>query len=360
MIGGGHAQLGVLNALAREKVKLDAVLVTPGPYQVYSGMLPGWIAGHYRFEDCRIDLRPLAAEAGVELVSGEAVSMDANRKFVELHNGNRLAYDYLSIDVGGETDLSWLGAAGDQLLPIKPLSDFVQRWPDILAQAGRQDDYRMVVVGGGAAGVELVFAIHHVFAMHSIKASVTLVAAEHGILPGHASGVKQRAAALLKQRGIAVLQSRAVGAAGGVMLADGQLVRADCVLAATGSSAPAWLRTSGLVLDEHGYILVDGTHRSVSHPEVFAAGDVCTRTDTRLARSGVHAVFAGPVLGHNLLASLRGGRLQQYRPHRRTLYLLATGPQHAIASWGAFSAQGHWVWLWKRWIDRRFIRRQQR
>ena len=45
-----------------------------------------------------------------------------------------------------------------------------------------------------------------------------------------------------------------------------------------------------------------------------------------------------------------------YQPQKRSLYLLATGPKEAIMSWGRFSASGGWAWLWKDWIDRRFMR----
>jgi hypothetical protein len=76
-----------------------------------------------------------------------------------------------------------------------------------------------------------------------------------------------------------------------------------------------------------------------------------------VARSGVHAVHAGPVLAVNLLAALKGGTTAHYKPHRQSLYILACGPRYAIASWGRFSAEGQWVWRWKDWIDRRFISR---
>ncbi|WP_298220417.1 hypothetical protein [Halothiobacillus sp.] len=118
---------------------------------------------------------------------------------------------------------------------------------------------------------------------------------------------------------------------------------------------PRWLQTSHLALDEHGYISVDAGHQSISHPNVFAAGDVCARTDIIMARSGVHAVFAGPVVAHNLIASITGGKFIRYRPRKRSLYLMATGPKHAIASWGPLSAAGNWVWWWKNRIDRRFM-----
>lgn len=355
MAGGGHAQLSVLKTLAQKSLGIDAVLITPSPYQIYSGMLPGWIAGHYSLSECRIDLRPLAASAGARLIFAQVVEIDAQRCRISLSDGTHLDYDGLSLDVGSEADLSLLEVAGERLLPIKPLANFVQRWPAILNAASQQDHYRLVVVGGGAAGVELAFAAQYAFATQRCKqASVALVASEGGILPGHASGVKHRVRALLGQRGIMLYQAQAVGTLEGVALSNGQSLLADCIIAATGARPPAWLRNSGLALDEQGYVLVDAQHRSISHPNVFAAGDVCMRSDIQLAHSGVHAVFAGPVLAHNLIAAIDGRILKSYCPRKKSLYLLATGPKHAIASWGAFSAQGHWVWRWKDWIDRRF------
>jgi len=360
LAGGGHAQLSVLKALAGHPAQREVVLVTPEPFQIYSGMLPGWMAGNYRLADCLIDLRPLAEAAGARLVYARVVGVDASQRSVELSDGTRLEYDALSLDVGSETDTSWLEAAGERMLPVKPLSEFVQHWPSMLAAASRQHEYRLVVVGAGAAGVELAFAARQAFiAQDCAHASVALVASDSGILPGHGKSVQTRTRALLKRRGITLYQGQAAGSQQGVVLAGGEKIQADCVIAASGARPPAWLRDTDLALDEKGYVLVDAQHRSLSHPEVFAAGDVCARADTVMARSGVHAVFAGPVLAHNLLAVSQGQALKSYHPRRRSLYLLATGPQHAILSWGAFSAQGRWVWRWKNWIDKRFIRKHR-
>lgn len=361
LAGGGHAQLSVLALLAQQQPGIEAVLVTPGPLQIYSGMLPGWMAGHYRLDECRIDLRPLAQAAGVRMIQAQVAGMDAARQRVILSDGGQLEYDGLSLDIGCETHTASLAAAGGRLLPVKPLDPFIARWPQVVQTAAARDGYRLVIVGGGAAGVELAFAAQYAFgAQGCARASVTLVASAQGILPGHAESVKIRARRLLRQRGITLLQGQVLGAADGVMLPDGTTLAADCVLAATGAQPFSWLRDSGLALDEAGYVLVDAQHRSVSHPDVFAAGDVAMRSDVKLPRSGVHAVFAGPVVAHNLLANIEGRVLQRYRPRKKSLYLLATGPQHAIASWGGFSTQGHWVWRWKNWIDRRFMRKHTR
>jgi pyridine nucleotide-disulfide oxidoreductase family protein len=335
------------------------VLITPGTHQTYSGMLPGWMAGHYQLTDCQIDLRPLAQAAGVKLVIGQLAGMDATQRRVELADGTHLDYDMLSLDVGGETDRSTLEALAARLLPIKPLATFVQRWPTILHAATQRDDYRLLVVGGGAAGVELALAAKHAIAKTGSRAEVALIASANGVLPGHARAVSQSVTNTLAQRGVVLHQVQAVGSEEGVLLSSGRYLPADIVIAATGSISPRWLQSSHLELDERGFVCVDATHRSSTHPEVFAAGDVCARTDITLARSGVHAVFAGPVLAKNLIAGMTGGQLTCYRPRPRTLYLLATGPKHAIASWGMFSASGRWVWRWKNWIDRRFMGRHK-
>ncbi len=355
LAGGGHAHLSVLRAMARQSPDVDAVMITPGTHQTYSGMLPGWMAGHYSMAECQIDLHPLAQAANMEIVLDRVTGVNADLQRVTLANGTELDYDFLSIDVGGETNLSWLEALGQRLLPIKPLGEFVQRWQGIVAETGKQSSFSLIVVGGGAAGVEIALAAQYVFEEQGSTATVALVASERGLLPGHASGVSSRVRELLKQRGIVLHEAQAVGAEDGVLLGNGRHLYADIVIAATGSTPPRWLQTSHLALDEHGYISVDAGHQSISHPNVFAAGDVCARTDIIMARSGVHAVFAGPVVAHNLIASITGGKFIRYRPRKRSLYLMATGPKHAIASWGPLSAAGNWVWWWKNRIDRRFM-----
>lgn len=362
LVGGGHAHLSVLRALARTKpAGVEVVLVTPALYQNYSGMLPGWMAGHYTLAQCRIDLQLLAQAADVQIVVERIVGIDAARRHVTLADGRQLDHDILSLDVGSEIDTSALEMAADKLLPVKPLDGFFEAWPRILAMAQSKTPgkltYRLVVVGGGAAGVELALAAQHAFACAGCAVRVDLVVGESGLLAGFAVGARRRAAHFLEHAGVVLHRLRAVGVEQGVLLSDGTLLPADCVIAATGARAPAWLPSSQLTLDEKGYVAVDASHRSVSHDHVFAAGDVCARQDVALARSGVHAVHAGPVLAANLLATLAGTPLTGYRPRRRSLYLLACGPQYAIASWGGFSIAGRWVWRWKDRIDRGFIAR---
>lgn len=360
LAGGGHAHLGVLRALAKHPLpSAEVVLVTPEPQLIYSGMLPGWMAGHYRLGQCYIDLQPLARSAGVRLVLARVAGLDAARSCIALSDGTRLDYDLLSLDVGSETDLSWLHAARQRLLPVRPLGSFVRTWRQLVERAAAGAGLRLAVVGGGAAGVELAFAACYAFQRFSIRAQVDLVASGPELLAGHAPAVVARAERLLAAHGIAVHRSRAAATESGLLLANGDYLAADRIIAATGAQAPYWLALSKLALDPAGFIAVDACQRSRSHANVFAAGDVCAREESGVVRSGVHAVQAGPVLAHNLRAALSGGALQTCMPRACSLYLISTGPRHAIASWGNWSAEGAWVWYWKDWIDRRFVERHR-
>jgi pyridine nucleotide-disulfide oxidoreductase family protein len=357
LVGGGHAHLAVLDLLARSGAKdLDVVLISPSPWQYYSGMLPGWIAGLYRLEECRIGLPALASRARVRFVQGAVVGMDADRRQVRLSGSETLSYDILSLDVGSETDCSWLAELGDRLIAIKPLHEFQSAWEKVLKAARQCAHYHLIVVGGGAAGVELAMAAHMALRRECVASQVTLIAGDAGVLPDHGHSVQRRVKSALQRLQIKVFDRFAAGVEGGVLLGDGHHLQADHVIAATGALAPGWLARSGLSLDSRGYVAIDACHQSSSHKNIFAAGDICSRTDVRLVRSGVHAVHAGPILARNLLAAMENLPLKPYIPRRRSLYLLASGDGRAVASWGPLSAEGAWVWRWKDRIDRHFIR----
>ena len=358
LAGGGHVHVQALQALARRPgPDSDVVMVTPSRFPIYSGMLPGWMAGHYTLAQCRLDLAPLAAAAGVELVLDRIDAMDAGERSVSLASGRCLGFELLSLDVGSEIQLAALDGTGAALLPVRPLETFVAQWPRILAAARAGICRRLVVAGGGAAGVELAFAARHALRIDGLDVAVELVAAEEGVMPEHARGARRRVKRLLERRGIPVHRSPASGVPEGLRLASGERLKADWIIAATGARPPAWLASSGLALDSQGFVLVDEHQRSTSHGSVFAAGDVAAREDVPMTRSGVNAVRAGPVVGDNLMAVLEGKALQAFRPRQRTLFLLSTGPRHAIGVWGRWSLQGRWVWWLKNWIDRRYIRR---
>ncbi|MDF1763933.1 MAG: FAD-dependent oxidoreductase [Oleibacter sp.] len=359
LAGGGHAHLSVLKALTQTPVTNTKVtLITPSPYQYYSGLLPAWMVGHVTETECRIDLRPLAEAAGVTLVIDQIIAMDADKQVLTIKEGKEITYDWLSLDVGSDIDIEQLQSQNLNLMPVKPLQEFYRQWPSIVSRLNE----RLAIVGGGAAGVELACAARQRMKQLPKSVEVVLVAGQRGILADHSDGVRKRLMKHMQRVGIRVINTRAVAEGDSLRLSDGTLLQADAVIAASGARALPWLASSGLALSANNFIAVDDTHRSLSHERVFAVGDVCSRQNPSVTRSGVHAVRAGPVLAHNLLALLAASEmasidLKQYHPRKHSLYLLALGDGRAVVSWGRFSAQGRWAYLWKNHIDRGFIKR---
>jgi pyridine nucleotide-disulfide oxidoreductase family protein len=357
LAGGGHAHLHVLKALAARRWPGVAVsLVTPYLRQIYSGMVPGWMAGHYALDQCAAPLEPLARAAGVHLVQDSVTGLDAARRLVQTAASGELSYDLLSLDVGAQADSSCLAATGATLLPIRPLEDFVVGWKRQVELARQRGTARLVVVGGGAAGVELALAARYRLAREAggENVAVSLVAGS-GLMPGHGPRIVQRVRQALREHQVVEIPGYAAGSPEGLLLDNGTTVGVDAVIAATGVRPQAWLAGSSLTLAADGFVAVADGQQSVSHSEVFAGGDVASRVDAPHAKSGVYAVRAGPVLAANLERASFGQTPLPYRPQKRTLYLLATGPREAVMSWNGLSATGHWVWRWKDWIDRRFM-----
>jgi pyridine nucleotide-disulfide oxidoreductase family protein len=358
LAGGGHAHVHVLQAAARQPFAGAAItLVSPFARQFYSGMLPGFVAGHYRAEQCAIPLPPLAAAARAEWVEGRIAALDAARRVATLADGREIGYDLLSLDTGGAQHRDLLHGAREYALFLRPVEHFVQLLERVLDRAA-QRALDLAVVGGGAGGFEIVLALAHRLEALGTGSRVAWVTGPDGPLPGFVPAVRARAHAALERARVTVLPLACTALEAGELVLDGGTrVACDVPVLATGAQAPRWLAGSGLALDERGFVLTGPTLQSVSHPEVFAAGDVATRADAPHPKSGVHAVRAGPPLALNLRRALGGGELQPHRPQARTLYLLSTGRKHAIASRGGWSAAGRWVWWWKDRIDRGFIAR---
>lgn len=358
LAGGGHAHVHVLQAAAREPFAGAALtLVTPFARQMYSGMLPGFVAGHYRVEQCAIPLPALAAAARVDLIEGRVTALDASRREATLADGRILPYDLLSLDTGPVMDRDLIPGAREHALFLRPVEHFVQLYARVLEQAARRA-LDVAVVGGGAGGFELALALAWRLQQMEAGSRVSLVAGAAGPLPSFGPAVRAHAIAALKRARVTVLPFACTEIGSGFLRLDnGTRLACDVPLLAIGTQAPPWLADSGLALDERGFVATGPTLQSASHPEVFAAGDVATRTDAPHPKSGVHAVRAGPPLALNLRRVLGGGTLESHTPQRRTLYLLATGGRHAIASWGGLALAGGWVWHWKDRIDRGFVQR---
>jgi pyridine nucleotide-disulfide oxidoreductase family protein len=355
LLGAGHAHLQVLLALAEAPLPGARItLVSPFAEFVYSGMVPGVVAGHYATADAVIEVAALAARAGAAFTIGAAVRVDAAAGRVTLADGSELPFDALSVNTGGVMDRDAIAGAREHALFVRPIEHLVALLAPLWLPAQR-DALDVAVIGGGAAGVELAMALRFRLGPGP---RISLVTGGPAPLHDHSPAVRARVRRALERHAITPLEDTCCAIEPGhVLLGSGARLVCDAPLVAIGASAPPWLADSGLALDERGFISTGPTLQSRSHPQVFAVGDVASRRDAPRPRSGVYAVRSGPALATNLRRFVAGQALLPYQPQRSALSLLSCGARDAIASWRGWSAQGRWVWWWKDRIDRAFVAR---
>ncbi|MEO8059658.1 MAG: selenide, water dikinase SelD [Burkholderiales bacterium] len=368
LIGGGHSHVGVLRRFAMKPITgVRLNLICTDSHTPYSGMLPGYIAGHYDFDSVHIDLDRLCVFAGARLFRADATGIDRSAQRVLCRGRPSIAYDLLSINIGSTPQMAQVPGADEFAVPVKPIRQFNQRWLALRARLRQHTGPSTIaVVGGGAGGVELLLAMQYrlrqeltTLGRDPDALSFHLFTASAQILPTHNAGVRQRFERVLHQRGVSLhlnAEVRAVSSSG-LTSADGQVFAADEVVWVTQAGGAPWLRGAGLALDSNGFIEVNEQLQSVSDPHIFAAGDIASIVGRPLEKAGVFAVRMGKPLADNLRRSVLGQPLRAYRPQRTWLALISTGDRYAVASRGAIGFGGSWVWLWKDWIDQRFMQR---
>ena len=356
LVGAGHAHVEVLRHFRlRPDPAVRLTVVTPSRDTSYSGMLPGYVAGHYSRADIQIRVDRLADFAGCAAIFQRAVELDAGTCRVGMEDGSSICGDVISIDVGARAAVTAPARNSALIVPTKPMDDFERGWAKVEPRLQADEDINFGIVGGGGAGVELALAIRYrlgrLRAGTPRGARIVLLERSHEILPGFSAHARKRLIRILAAHGIDI-QTDTDGS-------DGEtLSREFSVLILAGGVRPVdWLSGSGLATDEAGYIAVNRHLQSISHPAVFAAGDAAAMIETPRAKSGVMAVRQGPVLAQNLQRMAHGLSLNPFLPQREWLNLISTGDQYAVASRGRWSAEGYWVWRWKDWIDRKFMRR---
>ena len=367
LLGIGHTNAHVLRMWRmhpRPHTRLTCV--SNQPIATYSGMLPGVLAGQYTVDQMEIDLVRVCASAGSRLIIAEACGLDLARQMLQLRGHPPLRFDALSIGIGSVPTYEGVRIEDDAaLVPIKPMQTLLSRLRTRLQHVtGRSCGVvRIVVVGGGAGGIETALCLPpYVRQVCGGEARIerTLASAD-GLLPGSPVGLARRVSRRLRELNVRVIEGRRVATvrARGLLLEDGTEIPADVILWATGAAAPSLLGQLGLPLDARGFLLTDNTLRSVSGAPVFAVGDAGTIADRAIAKAGVYAVRQGPVLWDNLQRLVESRPLRPYSPQRGFLKLLNTGDGRAIGEWHGVSFEGRWCWHLKDRIDRRFMRLHQ-
>ena len=412
LIGGGHSHAIVLKMFGMKPLPgVRLTLISDVLYAPYSGMLPGHVAGFYGYDECHIDLRSLSEFAQCQIFVDRAIAIDFNKNRVICQNRPPVNFDLLSIDIGSTPATLSVPGAAKYAIPAKPVPEFLANWNQLLEFQKNHPDkpLRIAIVGGGAGGVELALNMQsrlqekgrRKFGNGFCNGFNGWILRENGrvkeegeeeleihlfhsgaeLMPGHNYKVRHRLKEILISRGIKVHLMAKVSAVqkqemieiasnaqcpmpkAQLPMPDYQIccesgfkLKCDRIFWVTQASAAHWIAESGLATDSNGFMQVNDCLQSVSHPHVFAAGDIAVMVNHPRPKAGVFAVRQGKPLFENLQQFLLAKPLKPFAPQSQYLGLIGTGNKSAIASRGNFMWESPLLWYWKDWIDRKFMK----
>jgi len=372
LIGGGHTHALVLRKFGMQPLPgVRLTMVTNLIDTPYSGMLPCHISGVYSFDESHIDLRPLSHFAGCNLLMDKAIGLDVKNRQVICAHHPPVAFDVLSIDTGSTPATINVPGAREYAIPAKPVPDLLKAWWEFLAEV-RQSPPRPVsfaIVGGGVGGVELMLNMQVRFwqlldELGRSRQELTIHMFHRGneIAKGRNRSTRKLLHRRAVERGINLHLQESVCAIGAtessqriVHCESGLTKTCDRVFWVTNASSPGWIQGSGLATDEDGFLLVEDTLQTCSHPHIFAAGDVATMKHHPRPKAGVFAVRQAKPLFKNLQAYLKGDSLTTFKPQKQYLNIIDEGDGRSIASRGPFTVESRLMRAWKDRIDRKFM-----
>jgi NADH dehydrogenase FAD-containing subunit len=360
LVGGGHVHLTALLSL-REYLRAGhrVTLIGPAPYHYYSGMGPGLLSGIYRPSEARFHVRKMAEDRGAAFLKDRVLSVDPARRTLSLSSGGEVRYDAVSFNTGSEVPADRIDPSADGIYPVKPIENLLGARGKILEAPGGKR-FRAVVVGGGAAGVEISANLGRLGKESGRIAGITLVSRSN-ILEDYPANAREMALRSLDRWGIERIEGVSVLSIvqGGVRLEKGANLEGDMVFVAVGVKPSSLFRDSGLPTGNDGGLLVNGCLQCVRHPELFGGGDCVSLEGIPLARVGVYAVRQNRILHRNLLAFLEGRPLDRFDPGGAYLTILNMGDGRGIFRRKDFVWDGPLAFRLKDAIDRRFMKRFQ-
>jgi selenide, water dikinase len=353
LVGGGHAHALVLAHLQKMHTgNIHFIVVEPSDHVPYTGMLPGFVAGHYTYSDLHINIQKLCSNTdNTSYIPDRVIAVDTQARIITLSSGKELSYDTISFDIGIHSKNPHIQGLSDYAIPVKPLGAFAKNWKSFLAESNASSN--IVIIGGGIAGVEMAFAIS--YGLRKRKAHVTIID-RNKILSETNSNTQHFLRKELVKQNITVFESTVITkvASKKIFLDNNQELSADFILAATGARPYTWLEQTGIDLTD-GFITVNKHLQNTRYPNVFAAGDCAHFNPQPLQKAGVYAVRQAPILANNIMRFTQNTSLQSFNPQSHYLKLVSLGEKRACASKYNLCIHGKALWNLKNHIDRKFI-----
>lgn len=356
-VGAGHAHLFALTR-CREYINRGhrVIVINPSPHHYYSGMGPGMLSGIYRPQDIRFHIKKMVADRGALFIQSAVVAVDPGKRLLRLADGTEAGYDVASFNTGSGVPVDGLGTGGQDVFPVKPIINLLKARERLLAFAS-QGEVRVVVIGGGPAGVEIAGNAWRLVRDAGGRARITLIAGEQ-LLHDFPERARRVVRSSFRSRKIVIQEGKRAEAAEDhtLRLSDNGMIPFDVCFPAIGVRPSSLFADSGLSVGPTGGLLVNSSLQSVSHPELFGGGDCIDFANRELAKVGVYAVRENPVLFGNLMAALENGRMKCFEPQRHFMLIFNLGDGTGLVRRGGFVWSGKLAFLLKDYIDRKFMR----
>ncbi len=358
LVGGGHAHVSLmahLKKLAGEKSNI--LMVSQENYQYYSGMASGYLEGIYMENEIRFNLPERCKNHGIRFLKGKVTKIDSKNKKVWIDNKYEVSYNLLSLNIGSEMEKPMDEESHKNQMMIKPLSNLahIRTW---MLEAKNQGQW--VIVGGGPAGIEIALSIKAgLKKLGKSEIDLLIIHKYDTILKDFPKKTRQKALKVLKSQGIQIEYKANITKTTeeALTINHDTKIPYDKMIYATGPRSPHLLMKSDLKVDQKGYLLVDGSLKSLSSDSVFGVGDCITFLDNpSIKKAGVYPVRQAPILCQNLVLQKLNKPLKTYKPQSDYLSIMSLGDRKGLLNYKKVSCYGKGAWRLKDTIDRKFIR----
>lgn len=325
VVGGGFGGLAAVRALA--KADADVTLIDRHTYQTFSPLLYQVATASLNPGDITWFLRAVRSrQKNVRFLKGIVETIDHDTRTLGLHGGVSVAYDYLILANGVTTNFFGTPGAEEYAIPLYKRSQALAVRDSLFANLeeysinGQHEDLRILVVGGGATGVETSGAFAE-FRNNDMPTTypeldrsrihVTLVEAGPAVLAPFKPRLRDYARASLEERDIDLRLNtmvKEVRPDGVVVEHEGrqEFLPAGLIVWATGVTAHESIKEWNLPQGPGGRIEVDSQLRVRGLVNTFAVGDIAINPDDPLPQLAQPALQGGKYVGKLISAALRG------------------------------------------------------
>ena len=363
IVGGGFAGVRAATLLAKAKpANTTVTLISDRGHFEYYATLYRIVAG-YAMEEVRVPLQPLFRDTCVALITDRITAVDPKAKTVK--GKKSYPYDTLVLALGSET--TYFGIPGmESAFGMKDIAQAQELRAHIRTtfaaakgtKAAQDAAGHIVIIGGGATGVELAGELSHYapavardVGFDRTRIRITLLEALPRILPLVPEDMSAKTKRRLEALGVRVQLNCAVQRKeeGTVVLKDNKIQSATVVWTAGVKANGLYAQIPGAETDKKGRVVVDEFLRAKNLPDIMVIGDGAATQYSGMAQT---AVFDGTLAAHNILRLLRKQPLKANVP-QKPAFAIPAGPHWAAVLYGPIKAYGILGWAMRRAADMR-------